>query len=120
MTSEEVGELKCIRLSAKRVRELAGEGAFPGAYRQGRSWLFPPESVRRYLQKLQRETAEHHGFDHELDAGTSDEAPVVRHIVTTEDPRDGGQPRPASAVLDDPWDPDSEMEFDAYKEEFDD
>lgn len=120
MTAEEVGDLKCIRLSEKRVRELAGEGAFPGTYRQGRSWMFPPESVRRYLQRLQRETAEDCDFDHEFDTGDRDDgAQVVRHIVTTEHPANGGQLGPTPVVLDDPWDPDSEMEFDAYTEEFD-
>lgn len=120
MTAEEVGDLKCIRLSEKRVRELAGEGTFPGAYRQGRSWMFPPESVRRYLQRLQRETAEDCDFDHEFDTDDRDDgAQVVRHIVTTEHPGNGGHPGRAPAFPDDAWDPNDDMAFNAYEEEFD-
>lgn len=122
MTAEEVGALKCIRLSQKRVRELAGEGAFPGAYRQGRTWMIPPNSVRAYLRRLQRETAVEYGFDPETTDGRDRSEPdaVFEHIVTTEASSRGSRADPASAAAIEPLDPDSEMEFDAYKEEFDD
>lgn len=120
MTAEEVGELKCIRRSAKRVRELAGDGAFPGAYQQGNSWMFPPESVRIYLRNLQQETAESHDFAPRSD-GKCREKPsaVIKHVVTRAHAGRGraDEETPASSRV--THCPGDETDWNAYEEEFD-
>lgn len=119
MTADEVGDLEAIRLSGKRVRELARQGRFPGAYQQGTTWMFPRESVLLYLHALQRETAQAHGFEPLVEAeGGDGTSIVVRHEVTVRDSA-AGRPAAPPAPREDEWTPDAELDWDAYREECD-
>ena len=118
-TAKEVGELDCIRLSESRVRELAHDGAFPGAYKRGSTWFIPYEGVLLYLRSLQRETAEAHGFEPYVchpdnEVGSEPGRHAAKASPDTERPTAAPHPE-----VEDDWDPDAEPDWNAWKEEYD-
>ena len=43
---------RLLQMTSRRVVGLCNEGKFPGAFRSGRNWKIPAESVRQYLNDI--------------------------------------------------------------------
>lgn len=53
---------RLLRLTGRRVGDLCREGVLPGAFKSGRNWRIPRDSVRDYMERAgsthrQRQTA---------------------------------------------------------------
>lgn len=49
---------KLLQMTSRRVVGLCGEGKLPGAFRSGRNWKIPIESVRQYMNNAGIEVSE--------------------------------------------------------------
>ena len=52
--SESIGTTeaaKLLQMTGRRVSGLCGEGRFPGAFKEGRNWRIPMESVKQYMKE---------------------------------------------------------------------
>ena len=41
---------RLLQMTSRRVVGLCGEGKLPGAFRSGRNWRIPAESVKQYMK----------------------------------------------------------------------
>lgn len=55
LTTEEVAALE--QKPVKWVREACNQGLFPGAYRIGRQWRIPAESVEKFRENAAKQDA---------------------------------------------------------------